>query len=146
MNAMEITEQCEAIRLASARPGWPGFHPHPYGDTTKMRTAQETKAVQDELARLHRSPTRYEVRADHPDGRKLLIGYTARRSRSGIGSAIRQRIKIIATALDVGDADLFTWRKPASAGCDLGPWHIYITGRTQRDAVIGGELDYIGDL
>jgi hypothetical protein len=34
------------------------------------------------------------------------------------------------------------FRKPASAGADSEGWHINFSGRTQREAILAGELPF----
>ncbi len=43
------------------------------------------------------------------------------------------------------DAARIEFLKPAKLGAKIGDWSIKFTGRTQREAVISGELPFIGD-
>ncbi len=43
-----------------------------------------TTSLQNRLGRLRNRPTKYELVASHPDGRRVLIAYTARKGRTGI--------------------------------------------------------------
>ena len=36
--------------------------------------------------------------------------------------------------------------KKASDGFAIGEWQVRFTGRTERDAIMNGELPYVGDL
>lgn len=106
-------------------------------------TAQPlTEAQSAALGRLHHGPTRYEAVLVLPGGDRRLIGYTPRKSKPGLLRAA-QRVgrQIVATAAITDDAQM-TWR---AGGFDLGGGaRIEFSGRTQRDAIHGGELAWIG--
>ena len=102
-----------------------------------------TMTVQQQLTRLHRThPTRYELAAVHPDGRRILVGYTVRKGRRSLLGAVRQRAEVLAALC--GPEIAFGAR--VSDGATIGPWRIRYTGRTQREAVSCGELDYCEDV
>mgnify|MGYP001584239683 CR=1 FL=1 len=83
------------------------------------------------------TPTRYELAAIHPDGRRLLVGYTARRSRGGLLSMVRQRGE---TFTDATGADSITFGDRAADGATAGEWSVRFTGRTKLDAEREGRL------
>lgn len=98
----------------------------------------------EKLERIQNYATRYEVALSLADGRKLLVCYTPRKNRSGLLSALQDRGKAILAHLpDLSDDAALTYA--ASTGFDLGDGHrVHFTGRTQRDAICSGELDFIG--
>jgi len=97
-----------------------------------------------ELDRLQHAPTRYEVVLTTPDGRRLLVGYTPRKSKPGVLRAA-QRVgqQIIAAMPGLTDEHRMTW---AAGGFNLGNGaRIALSGRTQRDAIMAGdELPFLG--
>jgi hypothetical protein len=94
----------------------------------------------EKLSRLKHFHTRYEVTATQGD-RKVLIGYTPRKGRRGIWSILSGRAE--SWGRFVGHADpQIQFRKPSSAGADSEGWHINFSGRTQREAIIAGELPF----
>ena len=95
----------------------------------------------EQLERIKHYATRYELAAEHPDGRKIRVLYTSRKGRAGILAALRQRFAVLAPILGDGQAIPIQWGKRAADGCTAGQWRIRFTGRTQRDAIIAGELE-----
>lgn len=105
--------------------------------------------TQEKLAALHNRATRYEVVAikQEPIGEtRVLIGYTARHSRHGLLAACRQRGEVMIKALGLNDTSMLFPAKRAADGFDIDKWSIRFSGRTQRDAILEGELQYVGDL
>ena len=49
--------------------------------------------------------TRYEITARHPDGRTYLVGYTPRKSRRGLLSAMQNVGGPMIEKLDIGEHD-----------------------------------------
>ena len=94
------------------------------------------------LARIHNRRTKYELVADHPDGRRVLLAYSPRRSRTGIWDAITSNGRREAIVELVGTKTI-DFELRASHGATMGDWKIIWSGRTQRDAYIGGELPYV---
>lgn len=106
-----------------------------------MTTAQK-------LERLHNRATRYEVVAEHQDGRRYLVGYTSRPSRQGIAAIIRQNAEHVVRKLALPADAEFTISGKGRFGHVFtvpGGWSMRLTGRTQRDAIIGGELEFVAD-
>jgi hypothetical protein len=95
--------------------------------------------LQDKLASLRWHSTRYELVATHPDGRKVLVGYTPRRGRSGL-------FDMLATNgvawVKFANAENITFGKRVADGAISGDWSINFSGRTQRDAICSGELPF----
>jgi len=102
-------------------------------------------SLEQRLARISRYRTAYEIHAEHADGRKYLIAYTPRKGRRGILHALESRLADGSLDRVIGSRDL-TWGERASDGCGLGEWAIEFTGRTQREAYIGGELTFLADV
>ncbi len=98
------------------------------------------KTLEEKLARLRNHHTRYELAMWCGD-RKILIAYTPRRGWAGITAAIQSKADAIVAA---AGADYIRFGKRASDGATLGDWTINFTGRTQREAYIQGELEYVG--
>jgi hypothetical protein len=96
------------------------------------------------LERIQNYATRYEVALSLDDGRKLLVCYTPRKNRAGLLSAIQNRGRaILAHMPDLSDDARMSYA--AATGFNLGDGHrVHFTGRTQRDAICSGELDFIG--
>jgi hypothetical protein len=93
-------------------------------------------------AALHNHPTRYEVELHTADGRRFLVGYTPRRSFTGLLAAVRKMGKSILAITNLPE-DATTSRNGTALG--LGYGHVIrFTGRTQRDAIVGGELPFVG--
>lgn len=90
----------------------------------------------EQLARLQNRPTRYEIAATKGE-RRILVGYTARKSRHGILAMLRQRGAEMIERLEIGESDLLTTDKGALL---VSGWRIAFTGRTQRDCIMEGEL------
>jgi len=96
------------------------------------------------LGRLQHCPTRYEAVLTTPEGQRLLVGYTPRKSKAGLLRAA-QRVgpQIVAAMPGLTDEHRMTW---AAGGFDLGNGaRIAFSGRTQRDAIMAGtELPFLG--
>jgi len=95
------------------------------------------------LARLKNYSTRYELVAYGPNGEKILVCYTPRKSLRGVIDAIRSRWE---ECERMAGTDQCYTQKRAEDGCKMGAWVIRFSGRTQREAIIDGELRYIGSL
>lgn len=116
-----------------------------------MRTETESRAASARLANLAGRSSAYEI-AIGTEGQTYLLAYTPRLSRSGLLSALwafaRTRpAGAINTYFNVPERDLekqpvyeklgYRW------GVHVGPLHIRFTGRTEREALIQGELPWI---
>jgi len=94
------------------------------------------------LNRLKRYSTRYELIATHPDGRKVLVGYT-RKGRDGMLSMMRKNGE--AWVKFSGCEDIHFARRVGD-GATSGEWTINFSGRTQREAIMEGELPFFPEL
>lgn len=101
--------------------------------------------TQQKLESIHNRATRYELAAIMGE-RRVLIAYTGRRSRHGLLEACRKRgPQVVALTCPSGE-ELLNFDKKASNGATIGQWAIRFTGRTQRDAIMEGELPYVADV
>lgn len=104
-------------------------------------TLEQTQKL--ERIKLYR--TRYELVLQHPDGRKYLICYVGgSKSRRTTLDTVREKGEHIARIVGDPDAEIFLPKKSADAAT-IGQWQVR-WGRTQRDAIIEGELTYVGKV
>lgn len=99
-------------------------------------------SAMDVAAALAHQSTRYEIVLTLADGSRLLVGYTPRKSQTGMLSAV-QRVgaAILGFMPDLTNDHRMTWRK---GGFDMGNGaRIAWSGRTQRDALQHGPLPYV---
>jgi hypothetical protein len=107
-------------------------------------TLHTGETVAERLARLHNRATRYEVAATF-GGASYLLSYTGRVSRYGLTRAWidattpAQRERIV-DALGITDASPASYSAASGWSFGDGALRIRRTGRTERDAVIEGEL------
>ena len=104
--------------------------------------------TQDQIRRLESLRNRstcYELAAIRGEER-VLIAYCLQHSRDGALRACRNRGQQIIDALKISGTDMLVAGKKASDGFAIGEWQVRFTGRTERDAIISGELPYVGDL
>jgi hypothetical protein len=100
-------------------------------------------SLESRLLRLKNRRTRYELVAEHPDGRRLLVRYTSRLGRRGLFDALQQDSARLCAVLG---ADAIHFGTRAGDGGTMGEWKIRFTGRTQREAIIDGELQFYAEL
>ncbi len=99
----------------------------------------------EQLARLTNRATRYELALINGDTR-ILVMYSHGRARHDLLKCCRTHGEaIVALACPTGE-ELLTFAPKAADGAKIGPWSIRFTGRTQREAIIEGELPFIGDV
>jgi len=94
------------------------------------------------LERLKHYSTRYELVAAHPDGRKILVGYT-RKGRDGLLSMMRKNGP--AWVKFSGCEDIH-FAKRTAEGATSGDWKVNFSGRTQREAIMNGELPFFPQI
>lgn len=101
------------------------------------------------VARLARYSTKYEVTLEH-DGRTYLVGYTGRQSKQGLldrmhaaGPAIL-RITAMPDDATVRMVDAISGHARTFALVFSQGSRIRFSGRTQRDAILAGELPFVG--
>ena len=92
----------------------------------------------EKLERLRNRGTRYELSCTMPNGQACLAGYT-RPSKMGILSMIRKNGE--AWAARIAENDMVNFEKSGKSAT-VGPFAIRFSGRTQRDAIINGELQW----
>jgi len=91
------------------------------------------------LERLHNHPTRYELVLQHAQtGERVRLAYILRNNRSGLMDAIRRNGAELEAFTGSTTFDLSKKGQPAAA--QLGSWRASFSGRTQREAIISGEL------
>lgn len=77
------------------------------------------------------APTRYQVAVYHKDGRKFVLGYTARKSRYGIDDMLAGA-DLAAIREFTGLSGSTLWKVKRGAYV-FGDWSIGFTGTTERD-------------
>jgi hypothetical protein len=102
-----------------------------------LTTLQEQK-----LARLQHYATRYELAAIRGNERVLIV-YTPRKNRQVLWASLRERAEAVCALTGASEV---TFGKKAADGATMGEWRICFTGRTQREAIIEGELPFVLDL
>jgi hypothetical protein len=103
-----------------------------------------TEKQQRQLERIKYYATRYEVKLTLPDGRAMLVCYTERKSKVGLYHSLQSRGKaILAQMPDLPEDAPLTYDKAQGFGLGNGA-HVVFSGRTQRDAIMSGELAFIG--
>lgn len=112
----------------------------PYYTATPLTDEQTAR-----LARLHNRLTAYELEVVHPDGTTALFCYTQRKSRIGLMVATEGPRAIRACrflGIDPATARYRVPRGTARAELRLIPGNgvIRFTGRTERQAIMEGEL------
>jgi hypothetical protein len=100
-----------------------------------------TEAQMVKLERLRFAPSRYEIEIVASSGAKHLIAYTPRRSFRGLLDAVRQRGVAILRVVGMPE-ETQAERVGASLRFADGTV-IRFSGRTQRDAIMHGELPYV---
>jgi hypothetical protein len=101
-----------------------------------MLTENQNRRLQS----LHNRYTNYEVAIIHPNGVRCLVAYTSK-TRDALIRALRDDRRASYLVRFAGSEN-FHIAKPASAGVTLGEWSIRFTGRTERQAILEGELPY----
>ena|ERR1044072_9784657 len=102
-----------------------------------MTYEQETRLIG--IKNYH---TRYEIVAER-DSDRLLIGYTPRKSRHGLLAAMQHVGQAIIERLNVGENDEITWQTKPYIHAITSGWRIGFSGRTERDAILSGELPFV---
>ena len=93
------------------------------------------------LVALQNYGTRYEAVVIRGDGERRLLAYCGRHSRRGLIDALQNRAEIAIKFLGIGADARMTLAKDAISL--TGGGMVKFTGRTQRDAIMSGELPYI---
>lgn len=95
------------------------------------------------MAQLH---TTYEIAAEHPDGRRLLVVYAARKTRTRLLDVIRDRHDLISTASGHYADRVENITGGTYPACTYGPWRIRYTGRTRLQAISEGPLPFVSEI
>jgi hypothetical protein len=99
---------------------------------------------QTRLEQLRNYRTRYEVELALPSGARLLLGYTARKSMAGVIALIRARWDCLERIAKItNDTRVYRARIGTGVSFENGA-QIRLTGFTERDAIMRGELPRIG--
>lgn len=107
-----------------------------------------TQSQINRLTLLQRHATKYEAVVE-ADGLRSLLGY-AHRSRSKLLILMRRHGQRLIDTLGIGETDTIEWLRPAALGAvckDIAgrPYaQIRFSGRTERQAIMSGELRDIG--
>ncbi len=99
--------------------------------------------TREKLERIHGYITRYELAAVKGD-RRILVGYIVRTSFQGMLDACRKYGPQLIDVCQVSGTQLLIHNKTLKQ-IELGDWAIKLTGRTQRTAIVEGELPFIVD-
>jgi hypothetical protein len=86
--------------------------------------------------------TRYEIAARHPNGHKLLIGYTPHKSRPGLLATVQKHEPEINAVLGIGGSEEIIIETQPPYCCHINEWCIVFTGRTEVQARREGELQF----
>jgi len=96
------------------------------------------------LERIKHYATRYELVATNKvSGQKLLVGYCAK-GRNGLFKMVAKNGEDAVKYFGNG-VDNIHFAKKAADGATMGDWVIKFSGRTQREAILGGELEWFAD-
>ena len=95
------------------------------------------------LARLYNRRTMYELAAIHTDGRRVLIAYSDGKGRRDVWNCCHNRATAVVA---LTGSEIFDFGKRAADGAVIGEWSIRFTGRTEREAIMEGELAYVRDV
>lgn len=109
--------------------------------------AQGDQHMSDTRTRLEKMVGRrtlYELAAIKGD-RRVLVAYCSGRGRRQLWAAITD-IRRIDHVIRLTGAREAVFAKAAIGGATLGEWEVRFTGRTQREAIIEGELPYVAEL
>lgn len=111
-----------------------------------VTAATLTDAQRAKLALLQNRATRYEVAVTHADRRRVLLCYTAKHSSRGLTDALRGRMVEVGTFLALPDEARFAVQAGENRITASSGGEVSFTGRTQRQAIMEGELPFILDL
>lgn len=99
--------------------------------------------TQEKLQRIQNRTTQYELIAIKGETR-ILIGYCAK-TRPGLLGMCRKNGQAVVDLCCPTGAENLMFGKKAAAGATIGEWVVRFTGRTQRDAILEGELPFVVD-
>ena len=97
-----------------------------------------TKEQERKLIRIKHYATRYElILANRGDS--YLVVYSSSRSRGVVFDSVHKWAQQIIAI--TGEDEM----KMVKGGATLGDWKVRWSGRTQREAILEGELPFVGD-
>lgn len=108
-----------------------------------MATQSLAPALRWRLDRLRDNPTTYEVVVIRPDGRRRLLAYT-RRAKHLLRRAAARRARDVAIFVCVRDVVLTNVPKQDAVRI-IGGGEVRFSGRTERAAIMEGELPDVRD-
>src|ERR1039458_6253174 len=94
--------------------------------------------AEENLPRLKNPTPRKQRRGTSVKETKFLVLYTAQHSQSGLRAAVRQRYDAI-LVISGGELPFAAKRSDIFGGSE---WRFLFSGRTQREAIIAGELPF----
>ena len=98
----------------------------------------------EKLERIKNRTTKYElVAVNKTTGQKLLVGDT-RKGRAGLFAMV-QKNAADAVRIFGNGVDNIEFGTKVSDGATMGDWVIKFSGRTQREAIIAGELNFFAE-
>lgn len=104
-----------------------------------------TEIQKRKLARCYNRRTLYEATIIRPDGAKVLLAYVQSANKRGLRDAVWKRGQDIVSWLNApADAEM-TWKRGSTDMQITGGGIVHLSGRTQREAIIEGELPYVGN-
>jgi hypothetical protein len=104
-----------------------------------------TPAQLSKLERIRHYRTRYEIEITIPGAAPMLVCYSDRKNLAGLCDALCKRWAPITRAANVPHESAATRVKRAAAYAFDNGATVRFSGRTQRDAIMSGELAYIGN-
>jgi len=96
------------------------------------------RTKEEKLESLGNRSTKYELVASLPGGPIVLAGYCSH-GKNNILSMLRKNGEQWATRIKADD--MVTFAKNGKSA-QLGAWKVWFTGRTQREAIVLGELPF----
>jgi hypothetical protein len=96
------------------------------------------QTIEQKLERLRNRRTLYELIVQRGDC-KLLVGYT-QKTRD---SLFKQARRVGESLVKITRSENITLAKKVGDGAVMGEWTLCWTGRTERDAIIGGEYPFV---
>lgn len=108
---------------------------------TKHLTAEQMA----KLARMRDCSTLYEAVIVRPDGAKCLLAYCGQHSKRGLQMALQTRGEHAVRFLGVAPDARVTVERGSQDLRITGGGIVRFSGRTKRDAIMEGELAYVGD-
>jgi hypothetical protein len=108
--------------------------------TNKGRAMTTNQTIK--LEAIKNRATRYEVVLTNGTDVRL-VGYTARKGRPGLMSLIRAHGPAILAVTNLSQSAIFKFTTTREASLGENGWIVKFTGRTQRDAILAGEVESI---